>query len=222
MAKNSHLKQNIQTAPAKPAEKESQDDSGDQDDQAEQGDQAGQDGQGEQEKKSATGGQGEEGGEGESGGQDGDGEGGHVKHGAAVKKASYKDCVARAGKYTAQKKYAGAAREYNRALAALGDDDVRKVYLYERQGWLALMSNDISGAETFYLAAIYQAEKIETYDKSAVNAYRGAAYCYEKDGEISTAVENYENALKYAKDKGTRLDIKKKLERLKAGKRRKV
>ncbi len=174
--------------------------------------------------------QGEEGGEtgdgGNRGGNGGTGGGGHGngrgRNRPAAKKVSYKDSLARAANYTARKQYASAAREYNRALTALAEDDSRKVYVYERQGWLALMQNDIPGAETFYLAAIYQAEKIETFDKNAVNAYRGAAYCYEKEGDISSAVENYQLALKHAADKGTKADIRKKLQRLRAGKRKKA
>jgi tetratricopeptide (TPR) repeat protein len=130
--------------------------------------------------------------------------------------------MALAAKHTALKHYASATKEYNKALTVLADDDSRKVYIYERQGWLALMSSDVASAEGFYLAAIYQAEKIEAYDKSAVNAYRGAAYCYEKDGDISSAMENYQLALKHATDKGTQADIRKKLQRLQAGKRKKA
>ncbi len=166
---------------------------------------------------------GEDEGGGEENGNGGDsGEGPDGNPNADIKKISYKDAMARAAKYTAQKKYASASMEYNKALTGLAEDDVRKVYIYERQGWLALMGKDISSAEGFYLAAIYQAEKVETYDKNAVNAYRGAAYCYEKNGNISSAVENYQLALKHATDKSVKADIRKNLQRLQAGKRKKA
>lgn len=165
----------------------------------------------------------ESGGNGERATGDGNGGGGgRGGYRPAAKKVSYKDSVTLAAKYTAQKQYAAASRQYNKALTVLSDDDSRKIFVYERQGWLALKANDISGAESLYLAAIYQAEKIETFDKNAVNAYRGAAYCYEKDGEISSAVENYKLALKHATDKAAKADIRKKLQRLQAGKNKKA
>ena len=164
----------------------------------------------------------QEAGENGGGGENGErGEGADGGNRPIARKVSYKDSITRAAKYTAKKQYVGANREYNRALTMLSDEDRRKVFIYERQGWLALKLNDIPGAEGFYLAAIYQAEKIETFDKSAVNAYRGAAYCYEKDGEISSAVENYQLALKHATDKAVKADIRKKLQRLQAGQRKK-
>jgi tetratricopeptide (TPR) repeat protein len=215
-------------------------------DSAEQGDEEGQatggskgnlaqqqenNGRGENGEQGNGGEQGEEGGEtgdggdrGENGGagSGGDHGNGRGENRPAAKRVSYKDSAARAAKYTARKQYAGATREYNKALTALAEDDNRKVYVYERQGWLALMQNDVPSAEGFYLAAIYQAEKIETFDKNAVNAYRGAAYCYEKEGDISSAVENYQLALKHAADKVTKADIRKKLQRLQSLKKKKA
>lgn len=166
---------------------------------------------------------GEEGGFGGRGPGNGEGQGeGRGGKARAGKKISYKDAITKAAKLTAAKQYADAGKAYNSALSSLSEDDSRKIFIYERQGWLALMSGDIQSAEGFYLAGIYQAEKIETFDKSAVNAYRGAAYCYEKDGEISSAVENYQLALKHATDKAVKADIRKKLQRLQAGKRKKT
>jgi tetratricopeptide (TPR) repeat protein len=140
---------------------------------------------------------------------------------ASAPRPVYKDSVARALKYTAQKKYGSASAEYNKALAALSTDDPRKVYVYERLGWLALMQNDIPSAEGFYVTAANQAENIETYDKDAVSAYRGAAFCYERDGDIPAAIENYSKALKYTADKEARRKLQKKIQTLKAGRKKK-
>jgi len=104
----------------------------------------------------------------------------------------------------------------------LSGADSRKVYVYERLGWLALKENDISGAQTFYVTAAYQAEKQELSDKNAVNAYRGAAYCYEKDGDLPSAVENYEKALKLTTSKAVKRQIKKKLLQLKSKPKKKA
>ena len=224
-ARNSPGTRPMQTASASPAAQEDpgsqgengEDASSDEDKNVSQPDENGNEENGEA--GEGGGGRGDGMGNGMGGGT-GNGMGGGNR--SSAKKVSYKDRVANAAKYTAQKQYARAIKEYNKALTALSEDDSRKVFVYERQGWLALMGNDIPGAESFYLAAIYQAEKIETFDKSAVNAYRGAAYCYEKDGDISSAVENYQLALKHASDKAAKADIRKKLQRLQAGKRKKA
>jgi tetratricopeptide (TPR) repeat protein len=144
-------------------------------------------------------------------------EGDAKSEGSARPRPVYKDCVARALKYVAQKKYSSAAAEYNKALGGLSAEDPRKVYVYERLGWLSLMQNDVQGAEGFYVTGTYQAENIETYDASAVSAYRGAAFCYEKDGDIPSAIENYTKALKYTTDKEARKKLQKKIQSLKAG-----
>lgn len=174
------------------------------------------------------GGRGDRGGEGADGmgeeGPEGEGPGGGRKgdrgrgEGDAPdeERPDYETCIEQAGEMVAQKEYKSAAEEYNRALMGLSGDDSRKVYVYERLGWLAVKEKDYDGALGFYQTAIYQAEKLDISDKTAVNAYRGAAYCREKDGDIKGAVANYEMALKLAKNKAVRNDIRKKLAPLKA------
>jgi tetratricopeptide (TPR) repeat protein len=128
----------------------------------------------------------------------------------------YAKCVSLALKYISQKKYGSASDEFNKALAALSEEDPRKIYVYERLGWLALMQNDVDSAEGFYAAGTYQAENMETYDKNAVSAYRGEAFCNEKQGNILSAIGNYGKALKYTTDKAARAKLQKKIRSLKA------
>ncbi|PIU19574.1 MAG: hypothetical protein COT18_06865 [Elusimicrobia bacterium CG08_land_8_20_14_0_20_59_10] len=127
----------------------------------------------------------------------------------------YKDCVARAEKYLTKKQYSSAMREFTKSLVSLNGEDPRKVYVYERLGWLNLKLKDLDGAQGYYLTATYQAEKMELFNKYAVNAYRGAAYCFEKAGDIPSAAENYEKALKIATDKAVKRELRKELRRLK-------
>lgn len=166
-------------------------------------------------------GMGEEGpeGEGPEGGRGGKGGPGREDGEAGAdeqERPDYETCIAQAKSMVAQQEYKSAAEEYNKALMALSGDDSRKVYVYERLGWLAVKDKDYDGALGFYQTAIYQAEKLDMSDRLTVNSYRGAAYCQEKDGDIKGAVENYEKALKLTKSKAVKSDIKKKLALLKA------
>jgi len=127
----------------------------------------------------------------------------------------YKDCVARGEKAISLKKYSSAMKEFTKALVPLKGEDARKIYVYERLGWLNIKLNDIDSAQGYYLTATYQAEKLELFGKEALNSYRGAAYCFEKRGDNASAAENYEKALKISRDEAVRREIQKKLKLLK-------
>jgi tetratricopeptide (TPR) repeat protein len=130
-------------------------------------------------------------------------------------RSTYAERIAAANRLLARKNYRAAMREFNKSLSSVQGYDRRKIYVYERLGWLSLKSNDPDGALGFYLAAIGQAENLEDRGKFTVNAYRGAAYCQALSGETADAEENYRTALKLTRDKGARRDIEKKLSRLK-------
>lgn len=123
--------------------------------------------------------------------------------------------MSQAAAYIKEKDYENAAQEYDKALEAASPDDARnRSHIYERQGWLALMDNDSTGAKELYLMAVDEAEQGEVSDQNLVNAYRGLAFCYEKSGDIRPAVANYKKALKLANDNTVKRSIKKKLQQL--------
>lgn len=135
--------------------------------------------------------------------------------GAGRAEQELQNIMGQAAVYVKQKDYENAAMEYDKALAAAQPDDARnRAHIYERQGWLALMDNDVAGAKELYLMAVDEAEQGEVLDQNLVSAYRGLAFCYEKSGDIRPAVENYKKALKLANDNTIKRSIKKKLQQL--------
>lgn len=129
---------------------------------------------------------------------------------------SYADYLAAAGEALAKKDYSGAEGEYTRALASLPGNDKRRVFLYERRGWVALKLKDLPKARDFYLAAVTAAKQMELYDKDTINAYCGLAYCFEKLENIPLAIKNYERALDLTANAGVKREIEKTIRRLQA------
>lgn len=128
----------------------------------------------------------------------------------------YQTYLDNADNYIAQRDYTNARQEYAKALINISVDDNRRVYLYERQGYMAVKEKNVARAKNYYLAAIGAAKMQTVYDKHAVNAYSGLAYCFEKTGNIPLAVKNYEKALELTADDNVARRIEKTLERLRA------
>ena len=118
------------------------------------------------------------------------------------------DCLAPADESFAQKDYKSAALEYKNALALIPETDSRRIYVYERQGQVALKERNIAKARDFFLAAIQTAKKLAVSDTSGVNAYLGLAYCFEKSGNITAAEKNYEKAMQLSTNRQTKARIK--------------
>ena len=129
-------------------------------------------------------------------------------------KLSYQDYVTAAEEFAARKNYSGAGRAYSRAMATVPARDGRRVFLYERLGWLAMKEGGLVKARDLYLAAISAAKQAGLYDTHAVNAYCGLAYCFEKLGNAGLAIKYYERAQELSGSENTRREIGKTLKRL--------
>lgn len=135
---------------------------------------------------------------------------------APARRSSYEDRLAAAAGYVSSGEYGPAGQEYARAAAGLPENDGRRVFLYERRGWLAQKTGDYRKARDLYMAAVAAARKAAVYDSATVNAYAGLAYCFEKLDNIPLAIRNYERALDLTDSQGVRNRIEKALRRLRA------
>ncbi|MDO8803128.1 MAG: tetratricopeptide repeat protein [Elusimicrobiota bacterium] len=126
----------------------------------------------------------------------------------------YKDYLNDAKEAVSRKDYAGAGRIYAKAMAAVSGHDERRVFLFERRGWLAMKEGDEARARDYYLAAISAARQTGSYDTNAVNAYCGLAYYFEKLGNVNVAINYYKRALEICASETTRREIEKNLYRL--------
>ncbi len=90
--------------------------------------------------------------------------------GAAPESDPYQAYLDAAENYIAQKDYTSARQEYAKALVNVSVDDARRVYLYERQGYMAVKEKNIAGAKNYYVASIRAAEMQRADDKHSVNA----------------------------------------------------
>lgn len=125
-------------------------------------------------------------------------------------------CLETADASFAEKDYPGAGEKYGEALKTLPETDNRRVYVYERQGQIAIKGKNTLKAKNFFLAAVETAKKLAVNNVSVVNAYLGLAYCFEKSANVPAAVKNYEKALTLSENTKTRAGIRKNIQRLKA------
>ena len=132
----------------------------------------------------------------------------------APSKISYQEYINTAEEFASRKNYYRADQVYAKALASIPADDGRRVFLYERRGWLAMKDGNLVQARDFYIAAIAAVRHAGSYDKHAVNAYCGLAYCYEKLDNVRLAVAYYKRALDISANESTRREIEKNLARL--------
>ena len=132
----------------------------------------------------------------------------------APSKITYQDYINTAEEFVSRKNYYRADQVYAKALASIPADDGRRVFLYERRGWLAMKDGNLVQARDLYIAAIAAVRHAGSYDKHAVNAYCGLAYCFEKLDNISLAITYYKRALDISVNESTRREIEKNLERL--------
>jgi tetratricopeptide (TPR) repeat protein len=132
----------------------------------------------------------------------------------APSKISYQDYIAAADEALAVKNYAGADQAYAKALAGVSASDGRRVFLYERRGWLATKAGNLPKARDLYLAAVAAARQAGVYETPAVNAYCGLAYCFEKLDNLNLAIKYYQRALDISVDENARRAIEKNLKRL--------
>ena len=129
-------------------------------------------------------------------------------------KKTYQDYLESADTYQSQNDYRNALREYGKAQKLLPPNDKRKVFTYEQQAQMALKLRDIPKAKEFYLAAIQTAKRLKVTDGSVVNSYLGIAYCFERGGNKSLAIKNYEKASSLTKSEATKERIRKNVQRL--------
>jgi tetratricopeptide (TPR) repeat protein len=122
------------------------------------------------------------------------------KMGSIPESDDYQTCLSEARSHISRQDYKSAAQEYTKALGNLEADDNRRVYLYERLGYVAVKAKNYARAKNYYLAAVGAAKMHGVYDKHAVNAYSGLAYCFETTGNIPLAIKNYEKALELTAD----------------------
>lgn len=108
---------------------------------------------------------------------------------------SFKNNLIHAQILAERRNYAGAAANCRAAMAMLQPNDPRRVYLLERQGWLALSAGNMSGAKQLYIDAIQAAKKLKFTGRAVVNAYCGLAFCMEKAGDLLAAELNFNHAL---------------------------
>lgn len=130
-------------------------------------------------------------------------------------KKTYQEYLESADTYISQKDYGNAAKEYNNAQKILPGNDKRKIFTFEQQGQMALKLKNIPKAKSFYLAAIQTAKKLNVSDTKLVNSYLGLAYCFEKSGNIPTAIKNYEKGMSLSNNEKTKARIKNLLYKLK-------
>ncbi|MDD5210736.1 MAG: tetratricopeptide repeat protein [Elusimicrobiales bacterium] len=132
----------------------------------------------------------------------------------APSKSSYQDYLEAAEDYISRKNYSRADQIYEKLLDSVPSQDARKVFLFERRGWLARRQGDLPRARDLYLAAVTAARHAGSYDSNTVNAYCGLAYCFEKQGNVNLAIKYYQRALELSVNEGTRREIERNLERL--------
>lgn len=132
----------------------------------------------------------------------------------APSKITYENYINTAGEFVARKNYYRADQVYAKALASIPADDARRVFLYERRGWLAMKDGNLTQARDLYIAAIAAVRHAGSYDKNAVNAYCGLAYCFEKLNDVSLAITYYKRALDISANESTRREIERNIERL--------
>lgn len=135
---------------------------------------------------------------------------------AAPDVKTYQEYLESADIYTSQKDYGNAAKEYNNAQKVLPGNDKRKIFTFEQQGQMALKLKNIPKAKSFYLAAIQTAKRLNVPEVKLVNSYLGLAYCFEKVGNVPVAIRNYEKALGLSVNPGTKVRIRKSIQRLRA------
>lgn len=136
---------------------------------------------------------------------------------SAPAKVSYQDYLAAAEEFISRKNYAKADQAYARALAGVSARDARRVFLFERRGWVAMKEGDLEKARDLYLAGVSAAREAGSYDAHTVNAYSGLAYCFEQQGNFPLAIKYYERALDISSNETTIQGIEKKLRRLRPG-----
>ena len=132
-------------------------------------------------------------------------------------KIPYQDYLTAAEEFASRKNYTAAGRAYGKAMAAVPAQDSRRVFLYERLGWLAMKEGDLVKARDLYLAAVSAAKQAGIYGTNAVNAYCGLAYCFEKLDNAGLAIKYYERALELSGSESTRRGIEKTLKLLDPG-----
>lgn len=121
-----------------------------------------------------------------------------------------------ADNYFTKKDYANSGLKYAEALKSLPTDDTARIHIYERQGQVALKEKNIAKAKNFFLAAIQTAKKLSVTNVNVVNSYLGLAYCFEKSGNTTAAIKNYEKALELSTNEKTKAGVRKTLQRLKS------
>lgn len=130
-------------------------------------------------------------------------------------KKTYQEYLGAANKYAAKKDHKNAVKEFDGALTILPEKDKRRVFTFEQQGQLYVKLKNIAKAKESYLAALQTAKKLRISDTTVVNAHLGLAYCFEKSGNIPSAIRNYEKALGLSTNAKTKARIKKTLQKLK-------
>ncbi len=121
-----------------------------------------------------------------------------------------------AKRYAAGKKYLSAAAEFGAALPFLPPGDSRAVYLLERKGAMLLRAGKEQKAGEAFSQAIDKAAELKTAGNDLANSYLGLAYCLEKKGDIPSAIDNYEKALRLSRSRTVKARITKTLDELKS------
>lgn len=109
---------------------------------------------------------------------------------------SYENYLEYAEDDFSQKNYAKAAREYDKALNALPENDERGIYIQERKGAAYVRLENYSKANDSYISAIKAAKTLSVTNKTVVNAYLGLAYSLKETGNAKEARANYKIAWK--------------------------
>lgn len=118
--------------------------------------------------------------------------------GIRISSDAYKNTLIHAQILAERRNYSGAAADCRAAMAQLQPGDPRRVYLLERQGWLALNAGNMSAAKQLYINAIRAARKLKFTGRAVINAYSGLAFCMERAGDFLAAELNYNHALELA------------------------
>jgi len=128
--------------------------------------------------------------------------------------AHYEEYAAGAEDALAARDYFKADKIYANLLDSLPENDKRRVYLYERRGWLAAKKTDFQAAKGMYLKAAELLRHAATHDMISVRVYAGLGNAFEKLGDDAPAVRYYERALEFCSDTRLRQQIETRLEHL--------
>lgn len=128
--------------------------------------------------------------------------------------AAYDENVSEADDAVTARAYFRADKLYAHLLDALPDGDKRRVYLFERRGWLAAKRTDFAAARDLYLKAADAMRGITGYDNTSVRVYAGLGNAFEQLGKDALAVRYYKRALEICTDARQRQQLQARLARL--------